>query len=168
MTMTRRLLGPLLAGALVALTLLAPGSVAAKGTPVVGGVTGPTGPTGPHHGATPVDSQALGLPNLTFLGGTADKAFGTAGSGQLSNTGAGGANHDFEISTAGTLALGTMFSGSGQTNDLAKLASFVKDYGTGHSGDPTTSGGPAGFGSLNQPDRFSSGVTDPSKHGGHG
>jgi hypothetical protein len=47
MTLTRRLLVPLLAGALVALTLLVPGSVAAKGTPVVGGVTGPTGPTGP-------------------------------------------------------------------------------------------------------------------------
>jgi hypothetical protein len=66
------------------------------------------------------------------------------------------------------LGLGTMFGGSGQTNDLAKLASFVRDHGTGHSGDPTTSGGPAGFGAPNQPDRFSSGVTDRSKHGGHG
>ena len=48
MTLTRRLLAPLLVGALVALTLLAPGSVAAKGTPLVGptGATGPTGPTG--------------------------------------------------------------------------------------------------------------------------
>jgi hypothetical protein len=60
-----------------------------------------------------------------------------------------------------------MFSGAGQTNDLAKLASLLKDLGTGQSGDPTTSGGPVGFGSLNQPDKFSSGVTERWKHGGH-
>jgi hypothetical protein len=97
-----------------------------------------------------------------------DKGFGTVGAGQPSNTGAGGANHDFQISSAGTLGLGTMFSGSGQINDLAKLASFVKDHGTDNSGDPTTSGGPVGLGSSNQRDTFGSGVTNPLKHGGHG
>jgi hypothetical protein len=140
-------------------------------TGTTGGATGsngPTGPTGPHHRSTPVDSRALGLPKLSFLGGTVDKALGTAGSGQASITGAGSVNHDFKISTAGTLGLGTMFGGSGQINDLAKLASVVKDLGTGQSGNPTTSGGPAGFGSLNQPDRFGSGATNPTKHGGHG
>jgi hypothetical protein len=130
------------------------------------GPNGPTGPTGPHHVSAPVDPRALGLQNLTFLGGTVDKASGTVRSGQPSNTGTGGANHDFQISTAGTLGLGTMFGGSGQTSDLAKLASLAKDQGTS---DLTTSGGPAGFSSLNQPDRFGSGVTDPStKHGGQG
>jgi hypothetical protein len=47
MTMTRRSLAPLVVGVVAILALIVPGTVGAKGTPIVGLATGSTGPTGP-------------------------------------------------------------------------------------------------------------------------